>query len=159
MSNVLVVDDEKSMCDFLSIMLKRDGYGVKVAQNGISAAKLIKENDFDVVITDVQMPKSNGLDVLDAVNKTNSNTPVVMMTAYATAETAVKAMKKGSYDYISKPFNIEDLQLIIKNAVKKKNLADENTYLKSALSSQHQFSNIVGKRHPCRSLRTHKWCH
>jgi two-component system response regulator PilR (NtrC family) len=145
MSNILIVDDEKSMCDFLSIMLEKDGYGVKVAQNGISAAKLIKENDFDVVITDVQMPKSNGLDVLDAVNKTLPNTPVVMMTAYATAETAVEAMKKGAYDYISKPFNIEDLQLIIKNAVEKKGLADENKYLKSALSNQHQFSNIVGK--------------
>ena len=82
-------------------------------------------NEFDVVITDVQMPKSNGLDVLDAVNKTRPNTPVVMMTAYATAETAVDAMKKGAYDYISKPFNIEDLQLIIKNAVEKKSLADE----------------------------------
>ena len=145
MSNILVVDDEKSMCDFLSIMLEKDGYSVQVAQNGISASKLIKEHDFDVVITDVQMPKSNGLDVLDAVNKTHPNTPVVMMTAYATAETAVEAMKKGAYDYISKPFNIEDLQLIIKNAVEKKNLADENKYLKSALSSQHQFSNIVGK--------------
>ncbi|MGV7221654.1 MAG: sigma-54-dependent transcriptional regulator [Nitrospinales bacterium] len=145
MSNILVVDDEKSMCDFLSIMLEKDGYGVKVAQNGISAAKLIKENDFDVVITDVQMPQSNGLDVLDAVNKTRPNTPVVMMTAYATAETAVEAMKKGAYDYISKPFNIEDLQLIIKNAVEKKSLSDENTYLKSELSNKHQFSDIVGK--------------
>ena len=145
MKNVLVVDDEKSICDFLSIMLANDGYGVKVAQNGVTATKLIKENDFDVVITDIQMPRSNGLDVLDAVNKIRPRTPVVMMTAYASAETAVEAMKKGAYDYISKPFNIEDLQLIIKNAVEKKRLADENTYLKSALSSQHQFSNIVGK--------------
>lgn len=145
MSEILVVDNEKSMCDFLSIMLKKDGYGVRVARNGDVASKLIKETDFDVVITDIQMPRSNGLDVLDAVNKSRPHTPVVMMTAYASAETAVEAMKKGAYDYISKPFNIEDLQLIIKNAVEKKRLADENTYLKSALDSKNQFSNIIGK--------------
>ena len=152
MKSVLVVDDEKSMCDLLSIVLKKDGYRVKVAQDGFSAAKLIRENDFDVVITDIQMPRSNGLDVLDAVNKMRPHTPVVMMTAYATAETAVEAMKKGAYDYISKPFNIEDVQLIVKNAVEKKRLADENTYLKSALSSQYQFSNIIGKNPKMRQL-------
>ena len=152
MKSVLVVDDEKSMCDLLSIVLKKDGYRVKVAQDGFSAAKLIRENDFDVVITDIQMPRSNGLDVLDAVNKMRPHTPVVMMTAYATAETAVEAMKKGAYDYISKPFNIEDVQLIVKNAVEKKRLADENTYLKSALSSQYQFANIVGKSPKMRQL-------
>ena len=152
MKSVLVVDDEKSMCDLLSIVLKKDGYRVKVAQDGFSAAKLIRENDFDVVITDIQMPRSNGLDVLDAVNKMRPHTPVVMMTAYATAETAVEAMKKGAYDYISKPFNIEDIQLIVKNAVEKKRLADENTYLKSALSSQYQFANIVGKSPKMRQL-------
>ena len=152
MKSVLVVDDEKSMCDLLSIVLKKDGYGVKVAQDGIVAAKLIRENDFDVVITDIQMPRSNGLDVLDAVNKMRPHTPVVMMTAYATAETAVEAMKKGAYDYISKPFNIEDIQLIVKNAVEKKRLADENTYLKSALSSQYQFANIIGKSPKMRQL-------
>ena len=152
MKSVLVVDDEKSMCDLLSIVLKKDGYRVKVAQDGFSAAKLIRENDFDVVITDIQMPRSNGLDVLDAVNKMRPHTPVVMMTAYATAETAVEAMKKGAYDYISKPFNIEDIQLIVKNAVEKKRLADENTYLKSALSSQYQFANIIGKSPKMRQL-------
>ena len=152
MKSVLVVDDEKSICDLLSIVLKKDGYGVKVAQDGFSAAKLIRENDFDVVITDIQMPRSNGLDVLDAVNKMRPHTPVVMMTAYATAETAVEAMKKGAYDYISKPFNIEDVQLIVKNAVEKKRLADENTYLKSALSSQYQFANIIGKSPKMRQL-------
>ena len=152
MKSVLVVDDEKSMCDLLSIVLKKDGYRVKVAQDGFSAAKLIRENDFDVVITDIQMPRSNGLDVLDAVNKMRPHTPVVMMTAYATAETAVEAMKKGAYDYISKPFNIEDVQLIVKNAVEKKRLADENTYLKSALSSQYQFANIIGKSPKMRQL-------
>ncbi len=152
MKSVLVVDDEKSICDLLSIVLKKDGYRVKVAQDGFSAAKLIRENDFDVVITDIQMPRSNGLDVLDAVNKMRPHTPVVMMTAYATAETAVEAMKKGAYDYISKPFNIEDVQLIVKNAVEKKRLADENTYLKSALSSQYQFANIIGKSPKMRQL-------
>ncbi len=152
MSTVLVVDNEKSMCDFLSIMLEKEGYKVEVARNGDSASSMIRKTEFDVVITDIQMPRSNGLHVLDAVNQSSPNTPVVMMTAYASAETAVEAMKKGAYDYISKPFNIEDLQLIIKNAVEKKRLTDENTYLKSALKDQNQYANIIGKSPKIRKI-------
>ena len=152
MSTILVVDNEKSMCDFLSIMLEKEGYKVQVARNGDSASSMIRKTEFDVVITDIQMPRSNGLHVLDAVNQSSPNTPVVMMTAYASAETAVEAMKKGAYDYISKPFNIEDLHLIIKNAVEKKRLTDENTYLKSALKDQNQYANIVGKSPKIRKI-------
>ncbi|PIR00909.1 MAG: Fis family transcriptional regulator [Nitrospinae bacterium CG11_big_fil_rev_8_21_14_0_20_45_15] len=145
MSSILVVDDERSLREFLTIMLEEQGYEVETAADGDSAIRLIKEKSFDLALTDIRMRKSNGLDVLTAVKQWQPNTPVVMMTAYATAETAVEAMKKGAYDYLSKPFQVEDLQIIIKNAIEKKKLADENDYLKTALGERYHFSNMVGK--------------
>ncbi len=145
MSAVLVVDDEKSMCDLLSIMLVKEGYEVSIARNGEAAVEILQKNQFDAVITDIKMPKSNGLAVLDAANLQTPQTPVIMMTAYASAETAVLAMKKGAFDYISKPFEIEELQLILKNAVEKKRLSCENTRLRSALSDKYQYASILGK--------------
>ena len=145
MSNILVVDDEKSMRDLLVIVLKKDGHQVATARNGEVAVKMLEASNYDVVLTDINMPRSNGIDVLDAVNRIHSGTPVIMMTAFASAETAVETMKKGAYDYIAKPFNNEDLKLIIKNAAEKKQLAAENTYLKTALKEKYEFANIIGK--------------
>ena len=145
MSSILVVDDEKSLRDFLEIMLEEEGYKVFTAHNADSAVKMIKENVFDLILTDIRMGKSNGIDVLESAQKILPDTPVVMMTAYASAETAVDAMKKGAYDYISKPFKIEDVQLIVKNAIEKKKLSEENRLLKTALNDRFQISNIIGK--------------
>ena len=145
MGVVLVVDDEKSLRDLLTIMLENEGYEVKTAASGESAVRLVRETDFDLVLTDIRMKRSNGIDVLETVREVQPETPVVMMTAFASADTAVEAMKKGAYDYISKPFKVDDLKLIVKNAVEKKKLAQENIYLKSILKEQFQFANIVGK--------------
>jgi two-component system, NtrC family, response regulator PilR len=145
MSSILVVDDEKSLRDFLAIMLEEEGYKVFTAHSADSAVKLIKENIFDLILTDIRMGKSSGINVLESAQKILPDTPVVMMTAYASAETAVDAMKKGAYDYISKPFKIEDVQLIVKNAIEKKNLSVENRLLKTALNDRFQLSNIIGK--------------
>ncbi|MBT5470150.1 MAG: sigma-54-dependent Fis family transcriptional regulator [Nitrospina sp.] len=145
MSSILVVDDEKSLRDFLAIMLEEEGYKVFTAHNAESAVKLIKENIFDLILTDIRMGKSSGISVLENAQKILPDTPVVMMTAYASAETAVDAMKKGAYDYISKPFKIEDVQLIVKNAIEKRKLAEENRFLKTALNDRFKISNIIGK--------------
>jgi DNA-binding NtrC family response regulator len=145
MSRILVVDNEKSMRDLLSIALEKEGYQVETARNGEVAVEMVEGGDYDVVITDINMPRSNGIDVLDAVNRVRPATPVIMMTAYASAETAVETMKKGAYDYITKPFNMEDFKLVIRNASEKKHLAQENTFLKSALKDKYQFGNIIGK--------------
>jgi len=144
MNSILVVDDEKSLRDFLTIMLENEGYTVETASSGEKAVKLILEKDYDLVLTDFRMKKANGIEVLEAVKEHNPITPVVLMTAYASAETAVEAMKKGAYDYISKPFNVEDLQLMVKNAIEKKALADQNVYLKSALKDKFGFDNFIG---------------
>jgi two-component system response regulator PilR (NtrC family) len=145
MSSVLVVDDEKSLRELLTIMLEKDGYDVTCSENGEKAIKQIEEREFDLVITDFKMRQVNGINVLEAVKKEHPKTPVVMMTAYASAEIAVEAMKKGAYDYISKPFNVEDFQLIVKNAMEMKKLSDENRHLKSALKDKYQYANIIGK--------------
>jgi two-component system, NtrC family, response regulator PilR len=144
MNSILVVDDEKSLRDFLTIMLENEGYAVETASSGEKAVKRILEKEFDLVLTDFRMKKANGIEVLEAVKEHNPITPVVLMTAYASAETAVEAMKKGAYDYISKPFNVEDLQLMVKNAIEKKTLADQNSFLKSALKEKFGFENFIG---------------
>lgn len=129
----------------LTIALEKEGYEVETARNGEVAVKMVENDDFDVVITDINMPRSNGIDVLNAVNHFRPTTPVIMMTGYASAETAVETMKKGAYDYITKPFNMEDFKLIIRNASEKKHLTQENRHLKSALKDKYQFDNIIGK--------------
>jgi len=145
MNSILVADDEKSLRDFLVIMLKEEGYQVVTASSVEKAIKQIHENEFDLILTDIRMGRSSGIDVLDAAKDALPDTPVVMMTAYASAETAVIAMKKGAYDYISKPFKIEDIQLIIKNALDKRKLTAENRLLKNTLNDRFQISNVIGK--------------
>ena len=152
MSSILVADDEKSLRDFLVIMLEEEGYQVVTASSVEKATKLIRENEFDLILTDIRMGRSSGIDVLDAARNTLPDTPVVMMTAYASAETAVTAMKKGAYDYISKPFKIEDIQLVVKNALEKRKLAAENRHLKTALNDRFQISNIIGKSEPIQKI-------
>ncbi|MBI5183014.1 MAG: sigma-54-dependent Fis family transcriptional regulator [Nitrospinae bacterium] len=151
MDKILVVDDEKGMREFLSIMLKKEGYEVISAEGGGEAIDLIKDDSFDLVITDIKMPRLDGLTVLNAIKEIEPHTPVIMITAFAATETAVEAMKKGAYDYITKPFKIDEIRLIIKKALEKKRLEEENIYLKGALKEKYQFSNIIGK---CEKMMT-----
>ena len=146
MKSVLVVDDEKSMREFLSIFLKQEGYDVKCASSGREAIGLINNKiKFDVVITDIKMPGLSGVEVLKKINSLNVNTPVIMITAYASNETALEAIEQGVYDYITKPFNIDEMRIIIKRALEKKKLLDENTYLKIELQEKNKYSEILGK--------------
>nr|NIQ03380.1 sigma-54-dependent Fis family transcriptional regulator [Nitrospinaceae bacterium]NIR57271.1 sigma-54-dependent Fis family transcriptional regulator [Nitrospinaceae bacterium]NIS87723.1 sigma-54-dependent Fis family transcriptional regulator [Nitrospinaceae bacterium]NIT84589.1 sigma-54-dependent Fis family transcriptional regulator [Nitrospinaceae bacterium]NIU46772.1 sigma-54-dependent Fis family transcriptional regulator [Nitrospinaceae bacterium] len=145
MSHILVVDNEKSMREMLTIALEKEGYEVETARNGEVAVEMIENGDYDVVITDINMPRSNGIDVLNAVTRIRPQTPVIMMTGYASAETAVETMKKGAYDYITKPFNMDDFKLVIRNAAEKKHLSKENTFLKTALKDKFEFGNIIGR--------------
>ncbi|MFQ5900639.1 MAG: sigma-54-dependent transcriptional regulator [Thermodesulfobacteriota bacterium] len=142
---ILVVDDEKSMREFLSIFLKREGYEVMTAASGKEAMKLFDQTIFDMVITDIKMPRMNGLDLLKATKDRNPETAVIMITAYASVDTAVEAMKRGAYDYISKPFKVDEIKLIINNALEKRKLKQENILLKKAFKEKYSFKNIIGK--------------
>jgi two-component system response regulator PilR (NtrC family) len=144
MEKILIVDDEPSMRDLLSILLTRAGYQVTTVADGEEAIGHIGKEIFDLVITDLKMPKMEGLDVLKAVKKSNPETVVLVVTAFASTETAVEAMKCGAYDYITKPFQIDEVQLIIRNALERRRLSTENMLLKREMASQSSFAQIIG---------------
>ncbi len=142
---ILVADDEQSMREFLDIMLKKEGYKVSLASNGEEVVKLVDDDLFDLVLLDIRMPKLDGLSALKKIKANAPETVVIMITAYASADTAIKAMKEGAYDYITKPFKVEEIKLIIKNALEKKNLQKENVLLKQVVKDRYHFGNIIGQ--------------
>jgi two-component system, NtrC family, response regulator PilR len=144
-ARILVVDDEKSMRDLLSITLEKEGYDVLTAPGGELAIETLHRETVDAVITDLRMPKVDGLQVLRAAKEVSPDTAVIMITAVASTETAVEAMKLGAYDYITKPFKLDEVNLIVRNALERKRLRDENLYLRKQLETQHRFENIIGK--------------
>jgi two-component system response regulator PilR (NtrC family) len=142
---ILVADDEQSMREFLDIMLKKEGYKVSLASNGEEVVKLIDNDLFDLVLMDIRMPKLDGISALKKIKSIAPETVVIMITAYASADTAIKAMKEGAYDYITKPFKVEEIKLIINNALEKKNLQKENILLKRVVRDRYHFGNIIGQ--------------
>ena len=142
---ILVVDDEQSMREFLDIMLKKKGNKVSLASNGEEVLKYIDKDIFDLVLLDIRMPKMDGITVLRKIKSTSPETVVIMITAYASADTAIKAMKEGAYDYITKPFKVDEIKLIIKNALEKKHLQKENILLKRVVRDRYVFDNIIGQ--------------
>ncbi|MBI5694454.1 MAG: sigma-54-dependent Fis family transcriptional regulator [Nitrospirae bacterium] len=152
MGRILVVDDEKSMRDFLSILLAKEGHSAETAENGVKAVKMLKEDIFDVVITDVKMPRMGGMEVLRAVNEYSPDTMVIMITAYATAETAVEAMKDGAYDYIMKPFKVDEIKLVVRNAVEKRRLREENALLRREVEAGKGMENFIGRSDAMRKV-------
>ncbi|MBI4253916.1 MAG: sigma-54-dependent Fis family transcriptional regulator, partial [Candidatus Rokubacteria bacterium] len=144
-TRVLVVDDERSMRDLLAIMLRQAGHDVTVAEGGEQAIEAFKSEAYDLVITDLRMRKVDGLAVLRAAKEISPQTVVLVITAFASTETAVEAMKLGAYDYITKPFKMDEVRLIIANALERKRLQDENTALKRQLRRERGFENFVGR--------------
>ncbi len=145
MSKILIVDDERSMRDFLAILLKKEGHEVVAAADGVDALKAVQGEIFDLVISDMKMPGVDGMGVLKSIKEVSPETAVVMITAYATAETAVEAMKAGASDYIIKPFKVDELKLIINNSLEKRSLRKENILLKREIASKAGFDNFIGK--------------
>ncbi|BCA55847.1 Acetoacetate metabolism regulatory protein AtoC [Nitrospira sp. KM1] len=145
MEKILVVDDEQSLREVMSIMLKRAGYAVTEASDGEEAIGQINKDIFDLVITDLRMPRADGMDVLKAVKSNSPETVVLVVTAFATADSAVEAMKQGAYDYLTKPFQVDEVQLIVRNALEKRRLTTENILLKREIASQSSFAQIVGQ--------------
>src|SRR5207245_3607963 len=144
-TRVLVVDDERSMRELLAIMLRQAGHEVTVAEGGEQAVEVIKSESFDLVITDLRMRKVDGIAVLRAAKEHSPSTVVLVVTAFASTETAVEAMKLGAYDYVTKPFKLDELRLTIANALERKRLQDENRELKRQLRREHGFEGFIGK--------------
>lgn len=143
--NIVVVDDEKDMREFLEIMLRKEGYDCRSFPSASAALEWLRENRFDLVITDVRMPGMGGVDFLKAAKELDPDVPVMMITAYASVDTAIEAMKAGAYDYFIKPFNVEEIKLNIRNALGYRDLKRENKLLKKDLLSKYDFSSFIGK--------------
>ncbi len=154
---ILVVDDELKMRRVLQMALEEDGYSVVPAKNGKEAIKKISETPFRLVIADMKMPVMDGMELLRKIEKLNENLPVIMMTAYGTVATAVEAMKQGAYDYILKPFDIEEMKLIVSRAINVERLVREKTFQQEELETRYGFNNIIGIssriREVCETIR------
>jgi two-component system, NtrC family, response regulator PilR len=142
---ILIVDDELSMQEFLTILLEREGYAVNAADSAESAQKLLGSAHYDLVISDVSMPGLSGIDLLDYIKTLCPDTAVLLMTAYSTAEQAVEAMKLGAYDYIAKPFRVEEIKVLVRNALEKRRLQRENLRLQQEVEGRYSFSGLIGK--------------
>ena len=150
--SVLVVDDEPGMREFLEIMLTKEGYEVSIASNGEEAIEKIGKESFDLAIVDIQMPGINGIEVLRNTREKNYNTTIIMITAFASHESAIEAMKLGAYDYITKPFKIDEIKLVIKKSLDKNVLEKENTRLKKELETKYGFENFIGSSNSIKQI-------
>ncbi|HKC14310.1 MAG TPA: response regulator, partial [Vicinamibacteria bacterium] len=143
--SILVVDDEEVMRDVLGSLLTEAGYHVALAQDGAEGLALAKKGGFHAAIVDVMLPEVGGIEVLEELKKVDSDLVVLMITAFASVETAITAMKKGAFDYVAKPFKHEELLHILRNGLHQRRLQDENRQLRTALRDQGRFTEIVGK--------------
>jgi two-component system response regulator PilR (NtrC family) len=141
---ILVVDDEESIREFLEIMLKKEGYEITTAADGLIAKDILAKKTIDLVISDLQMPNVNGMELLKYSRDNYPETLFMMITAFGSTENAVEAMKLGAYDYLTKPFKIDEVRINIQNALRSKNLEVENKVLKKELVKEYSFGNLVG---------------
>jgi two-component system response regulator PilR (NtrC family) len=142
---ILVADDERSMRELLAIVLRREGYDVLLAENGREAIALIEKEPIDLLISDIKMPDVSGVDVLRAAKRVDQDILGIMITAFASTETAVEAMRLGACDYLSKPFDIDLLKMKVREKIDNRQLKQENVLLKRTMGLSHQFANIIGR--------------
>jgi len=142
---LLVVDDEPSMREFLEIMLSNENYEVKVASSGEEGLKVYHKYSPDLILTDVKMPGMSGLDLIREIHLVDPNVPIIAITAYACADDALRAVREGAYDYLSKPFQVEDLRIIIRNALEARRLRRENLELRRSIEGRYRYRDIIGK--------------
>lgn len=147
-NSILVIDDEQSMRELLDVMLSKEGYEITCAENGRKAISLLENKDFDLLLCDIKLGDITGIDVLRASKKKNHNTVVIMISAYASTETAIEAMNCGAYDYVPKPFDNNELKETIANALELKTIEQEKKILDDELKKQLHFGKIIGNSPP-----------
>ncbi len=142
--SILVVDDEPDMASGIKQYLDRLGYTVHTAPDAETAQGLLEEQPIDLVLTDLMLPASNGIELLERIKQDHPNTFVILFTGYATVETAVQAIRKGAFDYIPKPFTPQQLEVVVNRAFKQKALADENRHLRGQIRAKFSFESLLG---------------
>ena len=143
--NILIIDDEAAQRDILTGYMKKKGYKIFSAPSGKEGIEVAKKNSVDIILSDFKMPDLSGLDVLEQVKKINPEISFVIVTAFGTVENAVKAMRLGAFDYISKPVDLDELDLMIERIIEHKNLKSENQLLKDQLQEKYKISSIVSQ--------------
>lgn len=151
-TRVLIVDDEQKMRRILQIILGNQRYDIDLAQDGIEALNFFRRQQYDLVITDLKMPRMNGMELIDAIHRDKPDIPVIVITAHGSVESAVKAMKSGAYDYITKPFENEEIRIIVSKAVAYSRLKYENQYLREALGAKYGFDHFIGDSEQIRNV-------
>jgi two-component system response regulator PilR (NtrC family) len=142
---LLVIDDEEVMREILESLLSQEGYRVKLAATGVEGLEIVGREPVDLAIVDVMLPDQSGIDVLDELKRSDPELVVVMITAFASVETAIEAMKRGAFDYVTKPFKNDEVRVVVGNGLKQRRLVDENRTLKEALHDRQRFDVLVGK--------------
>jgi len=142
---ILIIDDEESMRHMLSLILKKEGYQVYAAAGGREALDLLSSHSFDFILSDIIMPEMDGLELLQALKDRKVEATIIMMSAYGTINTAVEAMKRGAYDYISKPFRPDEVLMALRKAEERESLRQENIRLRQEVLREYSFGNIIGK--------------
>ncbi|KIH76911.1 two component, sigma54 specific, transcriptional regulator, Fis family [Geoalkalibacter ferrihydriticus] len=149
---ILVVDDEESLREVLTIMLHREGYRVDAAADGAQALACLNDKTYDLIISDIKMPRVTGFELLKHVRETAPETVMIMITAFSSTEEAVEAMKQGAYDYITKPFKNEEIRLIVRNALERRALRQESRQTKNEGPQRKAFANLIGQSRPMQEL-------
>ena len=149
---ILFVDDDRHILALVEEYLSLQGYTVTVADNGLDAFELLKKKGFDIVFTDLKMPDFGGLELLEAIKEVNPETEVILVTGYGTIESAIKALKLGSYDYLQKPIKLERLKVLIDRIMEKKKLQKENILLKRSLKERYKYDELVGVSHKLQEI-------
>ncbi len=142
---ILVVDDDPEMCRLLSEVLRGEGFSVLTTEESLEASKILTKEEFDVLITDLKMKGLKGLDLLEEAKKMAPLTPVIIITAFGTIQSAIQAMKMGAYDYVTKPFQMEEIVLTVKKALENRLLKKEVVRLKKEMESRYHFHQLIGK--------------
>ncbi len=143
-ARILVIDDEDSMCNFMEIMLSKEGYAVETTTRGGEGVTRLKERNYDLVIADLNMPEMTGIEVLKEVKTFKKEQEFIVMTAYASVDTAIEAMKQGAADYITKPFKVDEIKLVIEKTISRRKLQEENITLKRQLQGDNSFDRFIG---------------
>ena len=149
---ILVVDDDTSLRKMLEAVLTDDGYNIKEADDGQHAIEAVEEQFYDLILMDIRMARMGGIEALKKIKKLSPGIPVILMTAYASVETAREALKSGAFDYLTKPLDIDELKLIIHRALRHHQLEQENRYLKERLDDRFDFGNIIGNSFAMKNL-------